>query len=52
MKRYRFAMNSGYVGTEQEDVFEFDDDVTEDYVNELWKDWVWEHIDGNYEEVE
>lgn len=44
-------MNSGYVGTEREDIFEFDDDVSEGEVNEAWKNWVWELIDGSYHKI-
>ena len=51
MKEYKFTMSSGFVGTDREDFFKFDDDVTEDEVLEAWKDWVWEFIDGNYIET-
>jgi hypothetical protein len=33
MKIYKFTMSSGFVGTDREDVFEFEDDTTEDEIH-------------------
>ena len=51
MKQYKFTMSSGFVGTDREDVFEFDDDVTDDEIHDAWKNWAWEFIDGNHIEI-
>lgn len=45
-------MSCGFVGTDREDVFEFEDDTTDDDVYEAWKEWTWEFIDGNYIQIE
>lgn len=52
MKTFIFKMSCGFVGTDREEEFEFHDDVTDDEVQEEWKDWVWELIDGTYYEKE
>lgn len=52
MKEYKFTMSSGFVGTDREDFFEFDDDVTEKEIHDAWTNWVWEFIDGNHIEIE
>lgn len=52
MKNIKFAMETDLVGCGSEEIFEFDDDVTDEEIEEELKDWVWNQIDAWYEEVE
>jgi len=52
VKEYKFTMSSGFVGTDREDFFKFDDEVTEKEIHDAWIIWVWEFIDGNHVEIE
>lgn len=52
MKTYRFTFATGYVGTEEEEFIEVDDDTTDDEVHRMWVDWIWNYVDGEYTEVE
>jgi len=52
MKNYKFTMSDGFVGTDREDFIEFEDNVTEEEVQQAWQDWVWNFIEGGYDVVE
>lgn len=44
-------MSMGYVGSDDEEEFEFDDDTTEADIEKEWNDWAWSHIEGTYTKV-
>lgn len=48
MKRVRFYIDSGYVGAERYIVVEFEDDTTDEEIEECHQDWVSQYI-GWYE---
>jgi hypothetical protein len=50
MKKFVFKLKIGLVGCEQKTTVEFEDDVTEEELEEYWKEWIWNHIDGGWEE--
>ena len=61
MPRIRVTLNIGYLDAEHEGVIEIDDDEwadceTEDdkesLINEYWKDWAWNFIDGSHELID
>lgn len=51
-KKYRFCFGIGYVGADHEEIVELPEDMTEDEVEEEFKEWVWNHINGYWEVVE
>ena len=51
MKKFKFYVDTGFVGSQREDTFEFDDDVTEEEINETFEGWVWETINAEWSEV-
>jgi hypothetical protein len=44
-----FHMNSGFVGTNRKETIEMDDDLTDEDIEESWREWVWGYIDGYWE---
>lgn len=44
-------MNSGFVGTEIEDFFDFPDDITEEELFDIWTEWTIGLIDGGFVEI-
>lgn len=52
MKKIKFAIGIGLFGCTKEGVYEYPDDVTEEQLEDDFKDWVYEHLDAWYEEVE
>ena len=52
MKTYEFFVSTDIVGSEVSEEFEFDDDITDDEVNEFYIGWMWENIESGYTEVE
>ena len=52
MKTYRFTMSTHYVGSEYEEDFEFEDDVSDESLREFYTEWIWNNLDGGYAEVD
>lgn len=48
MKRIKFMMNCGYVGTDEEEIMEFPDDITEEEIEEELQMWFWDNFGGGY----
>jgi hypothetical protein len=46
MKRVEFTLNIGFSGAECIEVMEYDDDVTQEEIDQDWQEWIWNHIDG------
>ena len=40
MKRIKFVYDAGYVGTEESEIFEFEDNITEEELQEEFDIWV------------
>jgi len=51
MKTYKFVVETGYVGAEHEEVFEFEDDVTEKELDKCLNDYIHECVEGYYKEI-
>ena len=51
MKQFKFCLELGSLGMESE-VFEFEDDVTDDEVEEELKEWVLNRLSFGAEEIE
>ena len=47
--KVKLIMDCGYVGTEEEEEIEVDDDTTEKELEELAKEFFWEKFDGRYD---
>lgn len=52
MKKIKFMMNSGFVGTDRSDIFEFEDDATDEEIEGALQEWVLSYIDCAFCEVE
>lgn len=48
MKRIRFWMHSGYIGSDEEEIVEFPDNVTEDEIEHEVGIWFWENFCGGF----
>lgn len=52
MKKVKAYCSFGYVGTERCDEFLFDDDATENEINEEVWEWASSYVDCNWEVVD
>ncbi|OPG98376.1 hypothetical protein B2I21_08480 [Chryseobacterium mucoviscidosis] len=48
MKRIVFSRNKGVGYSTQKEVFEFEDDVTEEEIRAAYVDWVWEEVNDEF----
>ena len=46
--KVKLVMDCGYVGTEEEEEIEVDDDTTEEELDELATEFFWENFHGSY----
>ena len=46
--KVKLVMDCGYVGTEEEEEIEVDDDTTEEELEEMAKEFFWEKFGGSY----
>lgn len=47
-----FTLGIGFVGARHEEVIEFDDDTTDEELDEFWTDWSHNYIDGGWSKDE
>ena len=47
MKRVKFTLNIGFVNAQCVDVQEYDDDATQEEIDQDWEQWVWDYIYGS-----
>lgn len=52
MKKIKFCLGVGLFGCTKEGVYEYPDDITAEQLEDDFKDWVCDHLDAWYEEVE
>lgn len=45
--KVKFYMDCGYPGTEDEEIVEFDDDVTQIEIDEALTEWFWNNFWGS-----
>lgn len=52
-KYFKFHYDAGYVGTDVDEVYKFDDDISDNEVEEVFDDWYEEQRsdNGEYEEI-
>ena len=52
-KYFKFHYDAGYVGTDVYEVYKFDDDISDNEVEEVFDDWYEEQRsdNGEYEEI-
>ena len=46
--KIKLVMDCGYVGTDEEEEIEVDDDTTEEELEELAEEFFWEKFGGSY----
>lgn len=51
MKRIKFYLGTGYAGCSHEEIFEFDDDATEEEINDSFEDWKNNRLDCSWCEI-
>ena len=51
MKRYEFTLSIGFAGAVRREVFEYEDDVTEDDLEVDYIEWRNNYLDGGWHEV-
>lgn len=47
-----FTLGIGFVGARHNETFEFDDDTTDEELEEYWLDWTQNYIDGGWQRHE
>lgn len=52
MKRVKVWINTGFAGAKHQDVFEFEDDATEEEIEADVLDWVFNKIEHGWEVIE
>lgn len=52
MKKVKVWINTGFAGAKHQDVFEFDDDATDDEIDEEVKDWLFNKIEYGWVELD
>lgn len=50
--KVRFKVSYGFVGAQRQVEMELDDDMTDEGIDEICKEWAWERVDCNWERVE
>lgn len=57
--KLKMTLSIGLANATRSEVIEFDDtevptdqEEIEEWMNEMWKEWAWEHIDGSVDIVE
>ena len=48
MKKVELYISNGYVGCTIKKVYEFEDDDTEEYIEEFFQDEIWNHIEWGW----
>ena len=52
MRKVRFTLSMNLVGCKREEVMEFDDDMTDEEIQEQYEQWREEQLDGGWEEID
>lgn len=52
MRKVRFTLSMNLVGCKSEEIMEFDDDMTDEEIQEQYEEWREEQLDGGWEEVD
>jgi hypothetical protein len=52
MRKVRFTLSMNLVGCKREEIVEFDDDMTDEEIQEQYEQWREEQLDGGWEEVD
>lgn len=52
MKRIEFYLGIGYPGAEHKEMVEFDDNATDEEIEECFEDWKNDYIDAGWQEAE
>lgn len=52
MRRVKFTLSIGYPGADHEEIVEFDDDTTDEQIEEAYEDWRNNYLDGSWWEVD
>lgn len=50
--KVKFTLHTGYAGCAHEETVNVADDATDDFIEEMWQDWVWDTINGYWDKEE
>lgn len=51
MKKVEFTLSIGFVTGNHHEVMEFDDDITDEEIEQEYNEWIWNYIDGGWREI-
>lgn len=51
MMKIKFSLDIGLVGAEQEEIFDFCDDTSDECIEECLNDWAWDLISKSWERL-
>lgn len=51
MRKIKFTFDKGYPWGEKTEIFEFDDDDTDDEIQEVFLDWILSNTMGEWEDI-
>jgi hypothetical protein len=52
VRKIEFTISLGLVGCKRNEVIEFDDDTTDEEIQQAYTDWMYDQIDGGWEDIE
>lgn len=52
MRKFEFCVSTDKADSEVKSIAEFDDDITDEEIEDAYEDWMWEHIDTGWVEIE
>lgn len=51
MKKYKFFLQTGFAGCTHGEIVELPSNLSKEEVEEEFKEWAWNFLDGGYHEV-
>lgn len=52
MKKLKFYVSTGFVGSKREEIVEVEDNATDDEIQEEFNLWMWENISAGWLDIE
>ena len=49
--KVKFSLSIGLAGCSREDIIDYEDDITDEELQEDYEEWVWRRIDGGFERL-
>ncbi len=52
MRYFKVHVATNKIGSGKSDVLKFEDDVTQEEIDEMCEEWVWDNIEADWHEVD